>query len=84
MLGVIYGLLAAATFGFNNASARRGVLSGTALQGLVISLPLGFLVFVIGATVIGEWHCLSNLTFQSIFFLFARVIPFVFGSYCYF
>ena len=83
MLGVIYGILAAATFGFNNASARRGVLSGTALQGLAISLPLGILVFVIGATVVGEWHYLSNLTFQSIYlFSSAGFMHFVFGRYC--
>ena len=45
MLGVLCAIAAAASFGFNNASARRGVLTGTALQGLAISMPLGVLLF---------------------------------------
>jgi len=65
VLGIIYALLAAASFGFNNASARRGVLTGTALQGLVVSLPLGMLIFVVGATLTDEWPALAEISFTG-------------------
>lgn len=82
MLGVFYGLLAAASFGFNNASARRGVISGTALQGLVISMPLGILVFVVGATIAGEWPQFSAMPLTSIGLLAtAGMVHFAWGRY---
>ena len=82
MLGIVYGVVAAAIFGFNNASARRGVLTGTALQGLAISLPLGVLVFVLGATLTGEWDHLADLSGFSIFlFASAGFMHFAFGRY---
>ncbi len=82
MLGIIYGIVSAAIFGFNNASARRGVLTGTALQGLAISLPLGVLVFVVGATLVGEWDQLSDFSGMSIFLLSAAgFMHFAFGRY---
>mgnify|MGYP003330705812 CR=1 FL=1 len=36
MLGALLAVLSAATFGFNNASVRRGVLTGTVAQALAI------------------------------------------------
>ena len=82
MLGALYAVLAAACFGFNNASARRGVLSGTALQGLAISMPLGILLFVIGASVLGEWQQFSRLSARGIALLSAAgFMHFVWGRY---
>ena len=49
MLGAILALLSAASFGLNDASIRRGVLTGTPFQAMVISVPLGILVFLAGA-----------------------------------
>lgn len=82
MLGALYAILASASFGFTNASARRGVLTGTALQGLVISIPLGILIFVIGATLTDEWRHLADLPLSSIGFLSAAgFMQFVWGRY---
>ena len=82
MLGVLYAVLAAATFGFNNASARRGVISGTAIQGLAISMPMGLLTFAIGATLLGEWDQFSRMPAKNIGLLAAAgVLHFVWGRY---
>ncbi len=82
MLGIVYALLAAASFGFNNASARRGVLTGTALQGLVVSLPLGMLIFVIGATLTDEWPALAEIRFTGYGLLaLAGFMHFALGRY---
>ncbi|MEK9677842.1 MAG: EamA family transporter [Rhodospirillaceae bacterium] len=82
MLGIVYALLAAASFGFNNASARRGVLTGTALQGLVVSLPLGMLIFVIGATLTHEWPALAEISFTGYGLLaLAGFMHFALGRY---
>jgi uncharacterized membrane protein len=41
VLGGFIALLSAATFAFNNASMRRGVLTGTVLQAMAITVPIG-------------------------------------------
>jgi len=83
MLGIIYGVLAAATFGFNNASARRGVITGTAIQGISISMPLGMIMFFIAAVLVGQLGQISALSRQSILFLVvAGIGHFVCGRYC--
>ena len=51
MLGGILALLAAATFALNSATARRAVLSGSVMQGIAITVPLGIVGFLIGALV---------------------------------
>ena len=48
MVGALFALLSAATFGLNNAFARRGMITGTVLQGMMITVPIGVpLLFVI-------------------------------------
>ena len=39
MSGVVLALIAAAIFGFQNAAARRGVITATPLQGMIITVP---------------------------------------------
>lgn len=82
MLGALYAVLAAATFGFNNASSRRGVLTGTAIQGMAISVPLGVPLFVIAAFLGGELGEFDTLTPLSIALLSAAgFMHFVWGRY---
>ena len=82
MLGIVYGVLAAASFGFNNASARRGVLTGTPIQGLAISMPLGMALFLAAAFIFGEWSQISRLARQDLLFLTAAgIMHFVWGRY---
>jgi drug/metabolite transporter (DMT)-like permease len=82
MLGVIYAVLAAAAFGFNNASARRGILTGTPIQGLAISMPIGMVFFFLGAVATGEWSQLSRLVWWDVLMLSgAGFMHFVWGRY---
>lgn len=82
MLGALYAVLAAATFGFNNASARRGVLTGTAVQGMAISVPLGVPLFLIVALFGGQLSQFDKLSTASILYLAgAGFMHFVWGRY---
>lgn len=83
MLGALYAVLAAATFGFNNASSRRGVLTGTAIQGMAISVPLGVPLFLAVAFAFGELGQFDKLGIGNILFLAAAgFMHFVWGRYC--
>lgn len=82
MLGAFYALLSAAAFGLNNASARRGVIGGSAVQGLAITVPLGMLMFVPATIIAGEmgmWHAFSPL--QWFFLSASGFAHFVWGRY---
>ena len=82
MLGALYAVLCAAAFGFNNASARRGVLTGTAVQGMAISVPLGVPLFVIAAFIAGQLGEFDQLSLKSILLLSgAGFVHFVWARY---
>ena len=52
MLGALYAALGAFTFALNNATLRRGVLTGTVMQAMAITVPVGgagFLALAIAA-----------------------------------
>ena len=61
MLGILFGILAAASFGFNSASARRGVIGGTPFQAMAISMPLGLIMFAVLASIAGQWSGFARL-----------------------
>jgi drug/metabolite transporter (DMT)-like permease len=46
MLGALLALLSAASFALNNAAMRRGVVTGSAIQGMSISVPAGVVCFL--------------------------------------
>ena len=54
MLGAIFALLSAASFALNNATVRRGVVSGTPIQAMAVSVPLGVVCFLPLAFLTGE------------------------------
>ena len=82
MLGVLFALLSAASFGFNNASARRGALSGTAFQGLCTSMVAGTALFVAGALIFGEMSALYQMSGWDVLWLSAAGFShFVWGRY---
>ncbi len=82
MLGAFFALLAAASFGLDNASARRGVLSGTVIQAMAITVPLGLPMFFIPALIAGQLAALTVLTPLQCFYLsLAGVMHFVVGRY---
>lgn len=82
MLGVIFSLLSAATFALNAAAARRAVLSGTVLQGLMITVPLGVPLFLVLMLATGETHLLAAFSPGALFwFAAAGIVHFVIGRY---
>jgi uncharacterized membrane protein len=83
VLGGILGLVAAVTFALNNATVRRGVLTGTATQAMVISLPVGLLIFLLAAAVSGHLATVTQFSTRSLIFLItAGIIHFAWGRYC--
>ncbi len=82
MLGAFLALIAAITFGLNNASIRRGVLTGTVFQALLVTVSLGIVMFLVPALVTGEIARIPNLSQQQLLcFSAAGVVHFVVGRY---
>jgi uncharacterized membrane protein len=82
MTGALLALLSAASFGLNNAMFRRGVLSGSVLQALAITVPLGVPLFALGCLVFGAFGALSALAPVSWAWMSAAGIThFVVGRY---
>jgi drug/metabolite transporter (DMT)-like permease len=82
VLGVVLAALSAATFAFNNASARRGVLTGSVAQALAITVPIGVPVFFVAALTTGYLGALSHFSGEAIGLLaLAGVLHFVVGRY---
>lgn len=82
MLGVVFSLLSAATFALNAAAARRAVLSGTVLQGLMITVPLGVPLFLVLMLAAGETHVLQAFPLEAFaWFAAAGIVHFVIGRY---
>lgn len=82
MLGAILALLSAATFGMNVASLRRGVLTGSVLQALVITVPAGVPLFALGCLLMGGFDSFLGLSLESWWwFSLAGVVHFVVGRY---
>jgi len=83
MLGALYAVLSAAAFGFSNASGRRGVLTGTAIQGMAISVPIGVPLFLIAAYVGGELTEFDRFgTWNIVLLAAAGFMQLVWGRYC--
>jgi drug/metabolite transporter (DMT)-like permease len=77
--------LSAATFAFNNASARRGVLTGSVAQALAITVPVGVPIFFLAALASGALGALPRFSGSAIgLLMLAGVLHFVVGRYCNF
>jgi uncharacterized membrane protein len=76
-------LLSAATFAFNNASLRRGVLTGSVWQAMAITIPLGAPVFFLAALLTGTLGSITEFSQYSVLILSASgILHFVWGRYC--
>ncbi len=83
MLGSLLSLASAAFFGLNSATMRRAVLTGTVLQGMAISVPLGVPIFVIAALSFGSFGLLWEFSGRAYILLaMGGIVHFVFGRYC--
>ena len=56
MVGVLYAALGAFTFALNNVTMRRGVVTGSVLQGMALTVPIGGLSFLVMTIAFGELH----------------------------
>ena len=54
LLGVLYAALGAFTFALNNVAMRRGVVTGSVLQGMAMTVPIGGLSFLVMTVAFGE------------------------------
>jgi drug/metabolite transporter (DMT)-like permease len=83
VLGIFYTFLATITFGINSATVRRGVITGSVTQVVVVSMPIGFAMFVAAALGTGQFSRITEFSPQSFAFLAtAGVVHFVIGRYC--
>jgi len=82
MLGGFLALLCAAAFALNNAAARRGVLSGSVLQAMAISVPFGVPFFLVGLLIFGSLDDLWSFSLRDVGWLAAAgIVHFVLGRY---
>ena len=85
LLGATLAILSAATFALTNATGRRGVITGTAAQGMVISMPVGLACFLALALITGAFHDFGRFSASALASLSAAgVLHFVLGRYCNF
>jgi drug/metabolite transporter (DMT)-like permease len=85
LLGAVLAVLSGATFALTNATGRRGVITGTPAQGMVISMPVGLACFLTLALLTGAWHIFGRFSTSALASLSAAgVLHFVLGRYCNF
>jgi hypothetical protein len=65
MIGGFLSLLSAVTFAYANASVRRGVLTGTVLQAVAISLPVALPFFLVAMAFGGGYAASELLNFYQ-------------------
>jgi drug/metabolite transporter (DMT)-like permease len=83
VLGGFLALLSAATFAFETATARRGVLTGSVAQALSITVPLGVPIFFLVAAAFGALGTVLGFSAEAFAYLaLAGVLHFVWGRYC--
>jgi drug/metabolite transporter (DMT)-like permease len=83
LLGSVLAVVSAATFALNNATVRRGVLTGTVTQALAITVPFGVPMFFIGALALGSVGDIFGFSPKTVAMLAAAgIIHFVWGRYC--
>ena len=83
MLGVLYASLGAFTFALNNVAMRRGVVTGSVLQGMALTVPIGGLSFLVMTIALGKLHQLVVFPMAALIWLACQgVVHFVIGRYC--
>lgn len=82
ILGSFLSFVSAGFFGFNAVMMRRGVLTGSALQGLCFTLPLGALLFGLTSLFLLTREDIAELNLRGVwYFAGAGVIHFLVGRY---
>jgi uncharacterized membrane protein len=83
MIGGLLSLLSAVTFAYANASVRRGVLTGTVLQAVAISLPVALPFFILAMALSGGFPALMGFDARTLSLLaLAGIVHFALARYC--
>ncbi len=83
MSGVLYAALGAFTFALNNVAMRRGVVTGSVLQGMAMTVPIGGLSFLVMTVAFGEVGQLAEFSAVALAWLAGQgIVHFVIGRYC--
>lgn len=83
ILGAFYAALGALTFALNNAAMRRGVISGTVMQGMALTVPIGGIAFLLMAGVSGHLGEIPAFPAVAFSWLVTQgIVHFVVGRYC--
>ena len=83
MLGYVFGLLSAMSFGVADTSTRRGVLKGTVIQAVFFTVILGVPLFLVAAVVTGQIFDANLIAFKGyVYLVLAGIIHFIGGRYC--
>jgi uncharacterized membrane protein len=83
VLGGFIALLSAATFAFNNASMRRGVLTGSVVQAMAITVPIGLPISFLVAVATGSLAAVAGFSSRALVALsLSGIMHFVWGRYC--
>lgn len=83
MLGAILSLLSAASFALNITAARRGVVTGTPIQGTALTVPIGVACFLAVAIPTGQITHLAAFPLRAAGWMSAvGLLHFLLGRYC--
>jgi drug/metabolite transporter (DMT)-like permease len=83
LLGVLYAALGALTFALNNVTMRRGVVTGSVLQGMALTVPIGGLSFLVMTVAFGQLGQLMAFPTVALIWLTCQgIVHFVIGRYC--
>ncbi len=82
MFGALLALASAAFFGLNNATLRRGVLRGSVLQAMAITVPFGVPLFVALAAFMGGFRAMADWGIAPwVWMILAGIVHLVIGRY---
>jgi drug/metabolite transporter (DMT)-like permease len=83
LLGILYAALGAFTFSLNNVMMRRGVVTGSVLQAMALTVPIGAVSFVVMTAAFGALDQIAVFPIAALAWLAGQgVVHFVLGRYC--
>jgi uncharacterized membrane protein len=81
--GIIFAMLASATFALNQASMRRGIARGAASQGLYVTIFVGVFLFIVASVISGQLFDAGRLENREWgFLILGGFIHILGGRYC--
>ncbi len=85
MLGILYTVIAACSYGINSAVVRRAMVSGSATTGVALTVLMGVPLFLVAALISGQLFDASDLpALHYLALVGAGIVHFVIGRYCFF